>query len=927
MSKARPEQAKFEQYYGKLNPAQKLAVDSIEGPVMVVAGPGTGKTQVLTLRIANILRQTDTPPDGVLALTFTKSGVQAMRQRLVEIAGPAGYRVSVNTFHGFCNDLITKYPEEFPRIIGSRPATRVQQIKALEQAIDESELELLRPYGAPYYYLHQALSAIDRLKKDNVTPKDFAKQADSEKARELALIYQRYEAKLREQLIYDFSDMIMEVLAVMRKKKDFLRRLQEEYLYILADEHQDANQSQNQLLTLLASFHPEPNLFLVGDEKQAIFQFQGASLENFNYFQQLYPRAKLITLTENYRSGQKILDAAGSLMPGSARLKAAAVKSPALVRVVALANPTAEERYLVAEIKRQLANGVPADEIAVIYRDNADAEPIIEALDRAGIPLVVQSQTDLLSDNTIGKLLLLLEAVQHFGDDNYLLRVLHLDLFDLDPLAVYPIKNYQDLKNSEGKLAELYQSLVRWRKLAKNENLSDFISAVLEESGFFTYLLAQPAAEDKLAKLQSFYEETKELATGHPHYRLSDFFDQLATLKRHGLGLPQTVLPPRSGVRLMTAHGSKGLEFRQVYIVRATDGHFGHRRAQGSLLPSEAGDESAERRLFYVALTRARQGVTITYAQTARDGRPQLPTQYIAEIRDEYLEQLTAPELAADVVEHLRPRVAKPSQLAEREYLNQLFRERGFSATDLNTYLRCPLEYYYRNLLRLYREQNKHLLYGTAVHAALKEFFDAYKTGKTLSQKDLLERLHYHLALQPLSPRDLADSLRKGEEALGGYYEAYRGSWGRDLLTELNARAQWGEIVLTGRVDKLELLGAGQVRVVDYKTGKPKSRNHILGLTRAEDGGEYYRQLLFYKLLLEQYQPTKYRVLAGVIDFIEPDDKGRYKREEFELNSDEVEKLATQIKQIAAEILSLEFLNKGCGKKDCEACRLWRVTR
>src|SRR3989344_1871141 len=164
---------KFKTLYQKLNPAQCEAVDTIDGPVMVVAGPGTGKTQVLTLRIANILRLTDTSPDSILALTFTNSGVHSMRERLVEIIGSRAYRVAIHTFHGFCNELINRYPEHFPRIIGARPANQVDQLKIMESVIDRSQLAFLKPWNDPYHYLTSALQAIERLKKENLSPRDF----------------------------------------------------------------------------------------------------------------------------------------------------------------------------------------------------------------------------------------------------------------------------------------------------------------------------------------------------------------------------------------------------------------------------------------------------------------------------------------------------------------------------------------------------------------------------------------------------------------------------------------------------------------------------------------------------------------------------------------------------------------------------------
>ena len=307
----------FASRYARLNPAQKQAVDTIEGPVMVVAGPGTGKTQILTLRIANILRQTDTPPDTILALTFTNAGVTAIRARLVTLLGSRGYRIPVHTFHSFANELIRKYPEKFPRIVGATAALPIDQIQIMEQAIEAGELELLRPYGDPFHHLFPALQEIERLKREDISPakleeiivaetkrfeliedlrhekgqyagaikgKYQALATQIDKARELTKLYRAYEQGLAERRLYDFGDMVLEVLRVLERDRDFRLTIQEEYQYVLADEHQDANQSQNRLLELLASFHDNPNLFIVGDEKQAIFQFQGASLDNFDYF-------------------------------------------------------------------------------------------------------------------------------------------------------------------------------------------------------------------------------------------------------------------------------------------------------------------------------------------------------------------------------------------------------------------------------------------------------------------------------------------------------------------------------------------------------------------------------------------------------------------------------------------------------------------
>ncbi|MDQ3076708.1 MAG: UvrD-helicase domain-containing protein, partial [bacterium] len=264
---------RFEDLYNRLNPEQKRAVDTIDGPVMVIAGPGTGKTQILTLRIANILKQTDSGADGILALTFTESGAYAMRKRLVDIIGSVAYKINIFTFHSFCNEVIKTYPEEFPRIIGANSITDIDQIRLMEEIILTSHLEKLKPYGDPLYYLKPALNQIKNLKREDVDPlaleqiikdqearfkeiddlyyekgqhkgkmkgkhKDLEK--DIEKNKDLLELYKQYEAKLQKLRLFDFEDMIMEVVRVLKINNDLLLRLQEKFQYILADEHQDA---------------------------------------------------------------------------------------------------------------------------------------------------------------------------------------------------------------------------------------------------------------------------------------------------------------------------------------------------------------------------------------------------------------------------------------------------------------------------------------------------------------------------------------------------------------------------------------------------------------------------------------------------------------------------------------------------------------
>ncbi len=412
----------FRKLYDQLNAEQREVVEAIEGPVMVVAGPGTGKTQVLTLRIANILARTDTQADSILALTFTESGAHACLKRLVSIIGPAAYRVGIFTFHGFCNDIIKSYPEEFPRVVGSVNITPIEQLKVVKGVITKLKLKKLKPYGDNFYYLKPVIKAISDCKRENNLP-----QPDSDKNREFLKIYHEYQKELEKNKQYDYDDMILETLRVLKRNKNLLLQLQEQYQYILADEHQDANSAQNQLLELLASYYDNPNIFIVGDDRQAIFRFQGASINNFQYFKNRYKKVKLITLKTNYRSHQKILDAAGT------GLKALPLgEGRGGVELYAFSKPDVENYFVARDVRHRMSNN-----IAILYRDNRDAAPLTRALERAGVPHVVESDQNILEDEDIGKLLLILRAVNDPLNEELFAKVLHVDFLNINPSDAY----------------------------------------------------------------------------------------------------------------------------------------------------------------------------------------------------------------------------------------------------------------------------------------------------------------------------------------------------------------------------------------------------------------------------------------------------------------------------------------------------------
>lgn len=979
----------FDDLYKGLNKEQKQAVDAIEGPVMVIAGPGTGKTSILTLRIANIIQKTDTSPDSILALTFTESGVHSMRRKLVEIIGTAAYKVKISTFHGFCNDVIKEYPERFPRIIGSTAITEIDQIAIMEKIIDDSKLELLKPFGDPLFYVRPVLGEIRKLKREAISPADFKKgiaqqekdfenepekihtkgahkgkmkgefvklQGQIEKNKELHKLYEAYEKALVEGKFYDFEDMIVEVVKTLKKDSDLLLILQETYQYILADEHQDANNAQNTIIELLSNFHESPNLFIVGDEKQAVFRFQGASLENFLYFKKLYSNAVIINLKKNYRSTQHILDASHSLISNNSsgaehvRLisgsgdsskssKISSQKDVAPISVHEFVNSDSEHDFVAKEIQKKIAAGEKPEEIAVLYRNNDDAFAIGYALEKAGIAYRVESDADILKNEEIRKLLTIFEAVNDLANEEFLAQVFFIDFLELKPLDVYKAldsarKEKRRLYEIAGRdFPEISKKLSSWASLAHNKPFVEVFEVIVSESGFLTYALKSENSFDRLATLQTFFTQVRELAGARKEYYLKDFIVHLARVREHGINTKTNSVNFKSGVRLITAHRSKGLEFDYVYIIGGYDGHWGNKSSRNYFhIPQTAGASSGgiddERRLFYVALTRARKAVAISYAREGNEGREQLPAQFISEI-DEKLKKFDIHGERVKIEERFlggERSGRKNSQMSpdNKKYLQDLFLEQGLSITHLNNYLRCPWEYFFVNLIRIPKAQSKHQMYGTAVHETLKTFFDKYRVEEDMKKPELLKLFEFNLNKLPLSPSDFIDTLAKGKKSLGAYFDAYAGSWPRNLLTEFsvkgvhlesaaNKRDSFGVLLLKGNLDKIEFLNESEVNVVDYKTGKNTKKDKL------ED---YHRQIIFYKLLLDLDEKKKYQMKSGVLDFIEPDDKGKFKKITYEVTDKEVQELIKLIQEKAKEIHNLEFWNKKCDDKECEYCRL-----
>lgn len=991
----------FEEKYNELNKAQKEAVDSIDGPVMVVAGPGTGKTKILALRIANILVKTDTAPESILALTYTTAGVIAMRERLLEIIGDRAYRVNIFTFHAFCEHIIKEFSFYFEELGGARVIGDLERVEIIESIIKKNKFEHLVSFHDEFSFLNKIVDGILTIKKEGLSPNDFlnklpiwkkellsnndlyykkdfgkSKKGDLkpaeeekinkkiEKAQELGEIFLLYQEELKNRGLYDFSDMILYVLEELLKNKELKAEVQEKYQYILVDEHQDTNEGQNTIIELITDaphLEGKPNIFTVGDEKQSIYRFQGASAETFSRFQNLYKDIHSVTLTENYRSTQDILDGAHSLVIKSKGLEDSVklysnIKENKKINVQEFSNYKFELLHLAEDIKSKIEKGVSPSEISVLYRANKNVSDIKTILDFYKIPYTIFSRDKILDDPNIRNLINILRVIFNPNDDHYLGKAFFINFLNLDAYdTVRILDKYKSLRKEEKKhlfaiiqdkkiLEEIEvknsQEFLNFAEIIKelktesqNQNFIDFFKIFLEKIRYIKYMLQAIDSRIELLKLDKLFDEIKSQNQAKKGYTLADFIYFVDSFLKYNLDIKSTDPEIIKGVSLMTAHGSKGREFEYVYIINATRKSWEARNGGSSIsLPiyQYDGDIDDERRLFYVAMTRAKKGLNISFARTDNDGREHEESEFVKEIDSLFKKEEKMKSFEEKNIDKLSLFLnfeKRSASLFDKEYLRQLFFKRGLNVSALNNYLDCPKKYLYKSLIRIPDLYSKSLKYGSIIDFALNNFFEkSKKESKILQKKVLLEEFEKGLRKFNLPEKDEEKFRKRGENALSEYYDEYSNVWTYKVDTQFSVKRDFKlnnkELLkISGTLDKIEYLDnlfSPTINVIDHKTGKPFSEK------TKEQKANYERQLVFYKLLLTDYDKKDFKINKSILDFIEKNKKGNFEQYDLEITKQHLDKLQEEINTCAENVLSMKFLEKGCNKKDCEWCQIER---
>ncbi|MFZ3011378.1 MAG: ATP-dependent DNA helicase [Minisyncoccia bacterium] len=989
----------FQEEYDKLNKAQKEAVDAIDGPVMVVAGPGTGKTKILTSRIANILVKTDTAPESILALTYTTAGVISMRKRLLETIGDRAYRVNIFTFHAFCEHIIKEFSFYFESLEGARVIDDLERVEIIESIIKKNRFEHLVSFHDEFSFLNKIVSSILAIKKEGLSPLEFIKKlpdwkkdllaedslyykkdygeykkgdikpAEKEKinkkigkAEELGTIFSLYQEELKKRVLYDFSDMILYVLEALSENQELKADVQEKYQYFLIDEHQDTNEGQNRLIEYLTDaphLEGKPNLFTVGDEKQSIYRFQGASAETFSRFQNIYKGIHTITLKDNYRSTQNILDGAHSLIiktPGledSVRLEANSKNKNEKINVRDFSNYKFELLYLAEDIKSKIEKGIKPREIAVLYRANKNVSDIKTIFDFYKIPYTIFSKDRILDDPNIANLINILRVIANPNDDHHFGKVLFANFLKLDAYdSVRILDKFKSLRKEEKKhlfaimedkktLKEIgvktvdnFSALINTLKELKiesnNQSFPDFFKVFLEKIGYLKYMISSVDSRIQLVKLDKFLDEIKKQNETKKNYDTTDFIYFIDSFIKYNLDIKSTDPEIIEGVSLMTAHGSKGREFEHVYIINATRKSWESRRGENNIsLPiyQYDGDIKDERRLFYVAMTRAKHTLSISFGRTDNDGKEHEESEFVKEIEEIFKKEEKMKDFEKENIDKLASFMnfeRRSASLFDPEYVRQLFFSRGLNVSALNNYIDCPKKYLYKNLIRIPDIYSPSLKYGSIIDHALNKFFEkSKKEACILSKEILLTEFDKALSKFNLPEKDEEKFRERGEKALSEYYDEYSKSWTYKVDMQFHIERDFAlnnkEVLkISGTLDKIEYvddLFSANINVIDHKTGRAFSEK------TKEQKENYERQLVFYKLLLTDYDKKEFIINKSVLDFIEKNKKGKFEQYSLDITKEHLDKLKDEINNCAEDVLSMEFLKKGCNKKDCEWCQ------
>lgn len=907
-----------------LNPEQKKAVEHKTGPLLVVAGAGTGKTTVITERIRYLIEKKHISPSQILALTFTEKAAEEMLNR-IDVAMPLGYEEPwLSTFHSFCDRILRLEALE----IGLDPSYKIitppEQWLLIRKHLFEFDLNYYRPLGNPTKFISALLQLFSHAKDEAVDPEEFSKHELEEKYQEVAIAYKKYQELLISENAIDFGDLILWTIKLFKSRPLILKKYQKQFLHILIDEFQDTNYAQYELIKLLAPKKNNPNLVVVGDDDQSIYRFRSASVSNILDFKKDYPQTKTVVLITNYRSTQSILDSAYKMIQNNnpdrleVKLK---INKKLLSKVngpppqILVSSSGEDEADNVVKNIIALSDEYSLKDFAVLARANNHLDPIIASLKRSELPFSLVGNRGLFDTEEVRQLIAYLKLLVNKEDSASVYFLLISSLFGFDN------KEISDLLNlSRKEKISLWQSLIKsdsakskkFIKVVENDKihikpvgliLYDFII----KTNFVKKLLIQESVENtlKVKNVNLFFDKIKKFESESDNPTVYEFVDYLDMLMQAGENPAQAEIEDIDTIKLLTVHSAKGLEFPVVFIISLASDRFPTReRGEAIPLPEKlinksrpAGDAhlEEERRLFYVAVTRARDFLYLSYAKNYGGVREKKISGFVNELGIK--ESLNEEKKQLSV---LLP--AKPIQNKNELNLKYL------SYSQIETFQTCPLKYKYRYVLGIPGSPSHALNFGQTLHRTLRDFHRYELINKKTTLNNLITLYKNHWIGEGYESKEHREIVfENGIKILNNYFEKHKDLFGHPLYLEQKFTIKIGNIFLTGSIDRIDKNKDNSIEIIDYKSGSSEQKK---------------------KEINKDSQLTIYNIAAIESLHINPDTLSLYFLESSEKistqrNSEELTKQKDEIKETVEEIKKSSF--KGRLGPWCSFCEFNKI--
>jgi DNA helicase-2/ATP-dependent DNA helicase PcrA len=879
----------------KINLEQKKAIQHGQGPLLIVAGAGTGKTAVITQRLAYLIKEKKAKPEEILALTFTDKAAGEMEER-ADILLPYGYvDLWISTFHSFGERILKEHALDIGLDPGFKLLNQTEQWRIARQNFSRFELEYYKPLGNPTRFIYALLKVFSRAKDENVSPEDFMAYAekkmkadngeDAKRILEVAKAFKTYQTLLTEKGHLDFGDLIIRALDLLKQRKNILEKYRRQFKYILVDEFQDTNFAQYEMLKSLAA--PKNNITVVGDDDQSVYKFRGAAISNILEFKKDFPQCEEIVLTENYRNRQNILDLSykfiqlnnpnrleaqlakkqiddkGELLTKKVTKKLIA-QNKGLGKIEHLHFQTQEEEALGVVEKilalRKKDRTLTWNDFAILVRANDQANIFINLMNNHEIPYQYVANRGLYQKPEIMDLIAYLKLLDNYHESTALFRVMNMPIFHFDPVDVHTLLNYTYRKNVS--LYEAMQSgearahfkpqtqkdldlmlamIKKHTALARERGTSRVLFQFVEDSGYFKYLSKKETIQsaESILNINQFFKLIEEFERLNADKSVKNFISELDLAIEAGeegaLGHQSMEEGPES-VKVMTIHQAKGLEFTHVFMVNLVDKRFPSIERKDPIeLPDELVAEiipegdihlQEERRLFYVAMTRAKQGLYFTTAEDYGGARKKRLSRFLYEIELEKFGRRAGQKMKQQrlIFEKM---AGHKNILTLKRNLDWL--PQKFSFTQLKAFDSCPYQYRFAHILHVPVKGKGAFSFGKTIHNTMHEFYLAIQKGEKPTLEELLSMYERNWIDEWYDTK--ADEIRRkesGRRVLTDYYKNNEKSFKAPKFLEQGFNIKIGLHTIKGFIDRVDEMPDGRVEIIDYKTGNlPKVKSSI----------------------------------------------------------------------------------------------------